>query len=100
MFFLIYFIVAVTRTLFELMPSMRESSMLLKLEASAGAAKMTVNLAPMLAILLIGARIRALQIDPKNGNPQQWAQKCFYMCTFSILVQAGLALILPIAAGA
>lgn len=30
----------------------------------------TVQLAPMLCILFIGARMRALQIDPKNGAPQ------------------------------
>jgi len=67
----------------------------LKLEASAAAAKMTVNFAPMLCILFIGARMRALQIDPKHGNPQSWAQKCFFMCTFSILIQALVVILIP-----
>ena len=31
----------------------------------------TVNVAPMLGILFIGARMLALQIDPKHGNPQK-----------------------------
>jgi len=56
---------------------------------------MTVNFAPMLCILFIGARMRALQIDPRNGNPQSWAQKCFFMCTFSVLVQALLVILMP-----
>lgn len=100
MFFVVYLLVAVTKTIFELSPGLRSSKALLKLEASAGAAKMTVNFAPMLAILLIGARMRALQIDPKLGNPQPWAQKAFFACTFSILAQAILALVLPFATDA
>merc|ERR1719454_2471292 len=47
----------------------------------------TVSFAPMLCILFIGARMRALQIDPVNGNPQKWAQNCFYLCAYSVLVQ-------------
>merc|ERR1719388_634517 len=52
----------------------------------------TVNFAPMLSILFIGARIRALQIDPKFGAPQAWAQNCFYLCAYSVLAQLMLAL--------
>jgi hypothetical protein len=100
MFFIIYLIVAIANSLFEVVPSMRSSQMLLKLEASAKTAKMTVNFAPMLAILFIGARMRALQIDPKNGSPQPWAQKCFFMCTLSVLFQAICAVVLPFVADA
>ena len=53
----------------------------------------------MLCVLFIGARMRALQIDPKNGSPQPWAQKCFFMCTASVLVQASLAILLPFITG-
>jgi len=55
-----------------------------------------VNFAPMLAILFIGARMRALQMDPKNGNPQRWAQMCFYGCAGSVLVQVLMVLIMPL----
>merc|ERR1719305_1850685 len=61
-------------------------------------AKYTVNFAPMLCVLFIGARMRALQIDPKHGNPQPWAQNCFYMCTFSVLIQALLVILVPFVA--
>ena len=37
----------------------------------------------MLCVLFLGARMRALQMDPKHGNPQRWAQNCFYLCTYS-----------------
>jgi len=59
-------------------------------------AKLTVNFAPMLCILFIGARMRALQMDPKNGNPQVWAQRCFYMCTYSVMVQCILCIAAPL----
>lgn len=42
--------------------------------------------------------MRALQIDPLNGHPQTWAQKCFFMCTFSILVQMLLVITMPFVA--
>jgi len=47
--------------------------------------------------LFIGARMRALQIDPVNGNPQKWAQDCFYLCAYSVLVQLALVLVVPLA---
>lgn len=98
LFFFVYLIVAITRTCFELSRGLRSSRLLLALQSGATQAKMTVNLAPMLCILFIGARMRALQIDPKNGNPQTWAQKCFFMCTVSVLVQTILVIVLPFVA--
>jgi hypothetical protein len=56
----------------------------------------TVILAPMLCILFIGARMRALQLDPKNGAPQPWAQTLFYVCSYGLLVATGLVLLNPI----
>jgi hypothetical protein len=63
-------------------------------------AKATVMFAPMLAILFIGTRMRALQIDPVNGSPQEWAQTCFYVCAYSVLGQTILAILMPIVTGA
>merc|ERR1719345_420223 len=98
LFFFVYLLVAITRTCFELSKSLRSSRLLLTLQTGATQAKMTVNLAPMLCILFIGARMRALQIDPQNGNPQSWAQKCFFMCTCSVLLQCILVIVLPFVA--
>merc|ERR1719375_446876 len=50
----------------------------------------------MLAILFIGARMRALQMDPVNGSPQKWAQNCFYMCTYAVAAQTILSIIIPL----
>jgi len=55
------------------------------------AAKREVEFAPMLCILFICARMRALQIDPVDGNPQRWAQICFYICTGCVVVSTLVA---------
>merc|ERR1719506_2293002 len=70
--------------------------MLEKLKGTFTIARFTVNMAPMLCVLFIGARMRALQMDPKNGNPQKWAQACMFLCTASLYVQAGLVIITPL----
>merc|ERR1719473_1822639 len=73
------------------------SPFMTKLEGLLTLAKYTVNFAPMLCILFVGARMRALQIDPKHGNPQKWAQNCFYLCTYSVMVQTILVIVMPFA---
>merc|ERR1719160_1014709 len=52
--------------------------------------------APMLAVLFIGARMRALQMDPVNGAPQKWAQNCFFMCTYALALQTCLCIAIPL----
>merc|ERR1719161_321369 len=56
-----------------------------KLTGALEGAICTMFFAPMMAVLFIGARMRALQMDPINGSPQKWAQDCFYMCTYAVL---------------
>merc|ERR1719353_1709344 len=59
-------------------------------------ATLSMNFAPMLAVLFIGARMRALQMDPVNGAPQKWAQNCFFMCTYALLAQTCLCIGIPV----
>merc|ERR1719389_245549 len=56
----------------------------------------SMNFAPMLAVLFIAARMRALQMDPVNGSPQKWAQNWFYACTYALLAQTILSLVIPL----
>merc|ERR1719161_1612007 len=56
----------------------------------------TLGMAPMLCILFLAARMRALQMDPVSGNPQKWAQNCFYMCTYCLITQTLIAVIVPL----
>jgi len=62
-------------------------------------AKNTVAFAPMLAVLFVMARMRALQLDP-DGAPQPWARAFFYVCTYTMLTQTVIAIVAPYAAGA
>lgn len=91
-FFVVYLLVALTKTAVEIKGP---SEFLTKLGGLLTLAKYTVNFAPMLCILFIGARMRALQMDPKHGNPQAWAQRCFYLCAYSVLVQTVLVIVMP-----
>jgi hypothetical protein len=90
-FFLVYGALQIART-FTQLSGMRFS----KLEDALMTATHSVNLAPMLAVLFIAARMRALHLDPLNGNPQKWAQTCFFMCTYALIVQTILTVLVPV----
>merc|ERR1719171_2872574 len=51
-------------------------------------ARATVQFCPMLSILFIGVRMRALQIRP--------AQEGMFLCTYSLLIQVLMVMILPL----
>merc|ERR1719265_41912 len=82
MYFLVYAAVQFSRTWTQFTGSKYS-----KFENSMMNAANAMNFAPMLSVLFIGARMRALQMDPVNGAPQKWAQNCFYMCTYAVLAQ-------------
>merc|ERR1719453_1061665 len=90
-FFCTYAVVQVSRTYSQFTGqsmSSFENAMLTAIQA--------MNFAPMLSILFIGARMRALQMDPINGAPQKWAQNCFYMCTYAVVAQTLISIIIPL----
>lgn len=47
--------------------------------------------APMLAVLFLGARMRALQLEPDVGLPPDYAQHAFYVCTFGFIAMVVMA---------
>merc|ERR1719213_911346 len=57
------------------------------------AAATTVEFAPMLSILFLAARMRALQHD---SQPQAWAQNCMYYSTFAMCLTTLLAIAVPL----
>jgi len=67
-----------------------------KAETALITATASMNFAPMLAVLFIGARMRALNMDPINGNPQKWAQNCFFMCTYALMAQTICSVAVPL----
>merc|ERR1719506_935617 len=56
------------------------------------AARATVQFCPMLAILFVGTRMRALQITQQKGAPQGWAQDGMYMATWAVAIQFWMCL--------
>merc|ERR1719299_119845 len=70
-----------------------------KLTGALQGAICTMFFAPMMAVLFIGARMRAMQMDPINVPIQKWAQNCFYMCTFAVMWQCILAIAVPLVVG-
>jgi len=92
-YFAVYLGIALIKTYHEFNPKTKGSE---KLEGTLIMAQNTVNFAPMLCILFIGARMRALSMDPINGNPQKWAQNCFYLCMYSVLVQLIMLMAIPL----
>merc|ERR1719171_3150203 len=69
------------------------------LQEALNTATLSINFAPMLAVLFIGARMRALQMDPVNGAPQSWAQNCFFACTYALALQTCLCVAIPVVLG-
>lgn len=56
----------------------------------------TAEFAPMLSIVFLAARMRALQHD---GQPQKWAQDCMYVATFAMCATTFLAICVPLVLG-
>merc|ERR1719326_1866142 len=63
----------------------------------------TVTYAPMLCVLFIGTRMRAIQLSQgeteKYKLPQPWVQGAMYWATYAVLAQVILVLIIPIVTG-
>jgi len=91
MYFCVYGLIQVSRSYTQF-----SGKKLTKFENAMMTSTNCMNFAPMLAILFIGARMRALQMDPVNGNPQKWAQNCFFMCTYAVAAQTCLAIAIPL----
>merc|ERR1719352_1997782 len=63
----------------------------------------TVGIAPMLCILFIGTRMRAIQLTQgdteKYHLPQPWVQQSMFACVFSLLGQVVVVLLIPVCTG-
>merc|ERR1719191_2353912 len=63
----------------------------------------TVTYAPMLAVLFLGIRMRAIQLTQgeteKYGLPQPWVQQAMYVATFAVLAQVIMVVLMPIFTG-
>merc|ERR1719408_170649 len=94
MYFIVYAGIQFTKT-FQSFSGVDSS----KLTGALQGAICTMFFAPMAAVLFIGARMRAMQMDPIRVPIQKWAQNCFYMCTYAVMVQCILAVTVPLILG-
>merc|ERR1719324_1151691 len=62
-------------------------------------ATLTVNFAPMLAILFLACRMRVTQLTRGQGHPPEWVQVCMYFCTYSVLVMTLCVCVIPLFTG-
>merc|ERR550537_413957 len=92
-FFSIYCLLAISRTYSQFTKGGRSTS---KFEEVMLGGADTLALAPMLCTLFLAARMRALQMDPVGGNPQRWAQRCFYAASYCLIAQTVMAAIVPL----
>lgn len=63
------------------------------------AAQAVVMFCPMLCVLFMGARSRALEITGQKGAPQGWVQQCMEAATYATLFQLILCMFLPCVMG-
>jgi hypothetical protein len=89
-FFFVYFMVALMLTVSEFSEIKMEE---FKVFAAIEAAKNTLRMAPMLAILFVTTRMYALLITDNKGAPPAWVQDGFYMCTWSLFISFLMCLI-------
>merc|ERR1719178_290962 len=87
-FFFIYLLLAISRTYSQYAGGQLFTS---NFEVVMLRAADTLAMAPMLCVLFLAARMRALQMDPVGGNPQRWAQRCFYAASYSLIAQTIMA---------
>merc|ERR1719313_3301683 len=95
-FFLCYLMLAISKTYTQFVGGNNSTTTFEKVVTMAAN---TMGLAPMLCVLFLGTRMRALHMDPVNGNPQRWAQNCFYVCTYSLICQTCVAIFVPLVLG-
>jgi len=95
-YFLVYALIQAGKTFTSFFPSW---TYIEKITGAVQGAICTMAFAPMLSILFIAARMRALQMDPIDGHPQRWAQACFYAATYALLLQCVLAICIPLLLG-
>jgi hypothetical protein len=66
---------------------------------ASAAAGISLGLSPLLCILFVATRMRALQITQQKGAPPGWAQDCMNIAVFACCVQAICCLLMPIFVG-
>merc|ERR1719298_336369 len=62
-------------------------------------ATLTVNFAPMLAVLFLGCRMRVTWLTQGKGNPPEYVQAAMYCATYAVLLMTLIVCVIPIFTG-
>jgi hypothetical protein len=95
---LLYFIVNISQWLIFMMEDLQEKTFAAA-EVVVVAADTSVRLCPLVSILFVACRLRALQLTEHRGHPQIWAQQAMFVSLLAILWQMLSCLALPLATG-
>merc|ERR1719454_899513 len=60
---------------------------------------LTVNFAPMLAVLFLGCRMRVTWLTQGKGNPPEYVQAAMYCATYAVLAMTLCVVVIPILMG-
>jgi len=88
-YFAVYMMMFMTQTFSQLTKKSNEVLM-----RTLDAACATVKFCPMLAILFVGTRMRALQLSDNKGSPQCYAQDAMFLSSYAVLLQLLMTLAL------
>merc|ERR1719230_2470117 len=62
-------------------------------------ATLTVNFAPMLAVLFLGCRMRVTWLTQGKGNPPEYVQAAMYCATYAVLAMTLCVCVIPVFTG-
>merc|ERR1719146_513921 len=62
-------------------------------------ATLTVNFAPMLAVLFLGCRMRVTWLTQGKGNPPEYVQAAMYCSTYAVLAMTLCVCVIPVFTG-
>merc|ERR1719420_944951 len=97
-YFFIYALLWIFYTIDDFAPDLM-GDMMYSVRDAIESAKSTVQFAPMLCILFIATRMRALQITQNRGAPQGWVQDGMYLASWSVMIQFVMCLVMPVFTG-
>merc|ERR550537_1799691 len=93
-YFIMYTLLAIVRT-----ANQFTGHSMLGMQKIMETAATTVTYAPMLSVLILGVRMRAIQLSQgqteKYKLPQPWVQQAMFICTYAVLIQVLLVLLMP-----
>merc|ERR1719272_1122038 len=94
-YFIVYTVLAIVRT-----GNQFSGDAMLGVQKILETACATVTYAPMLSVLFLAARMRAIQLTQgeteKYKLPQPWVQMAMYSCIYAVLAQVIIVLIIPV----